>query len=176
MVFFCHFTRLVFGFALLPSGSPASPSGECFATRCPFLWQAVLTPSLRRFVPPLRSFLLCEFLHFCDFAVHVCAGFTFQAKSLAVPGAASSSCVPRLPLGARDRSHPEHSCVFLPFVLSSWCVAPLCRGPFCFAVPVKASRPAAQATVHASRTWAATPGSSSEGDAMVFVLGLGTVS
>lgn len=101
---------------------------------------------------------------------------SFQAKSLAVPGAAPSGRVPRLPLGARDRSHSEHSCVFLPFVLSSWCVAPLGRGPFCFAVPVKASRPAAQAAVHASRAWAATPGSSSEGDVMVFVLGLGTVS
>lgn len=79
MVFSCHFTRLVFGFALLPSGFPASPSGECVATRRPFLWQAVLTPSLQRFVSPLRSFLLCEFLHFCDFAVHVCSGFFFSS-------------------------------------------------------------------------------------------------
>lgn len=79
MVFSCHFTRLVFGFALLPSGFPASPSGECVATRRPFLWLAVLTPSLQRFVSPLRSFLLCEFLHFCDFAVHVCSGFFFSS-------------------------------------------------------------------------------------------------
>lgn len=75
---------------------------------------------------------------------------TFQAKIIPVPGAASSSCVPCLAPGARGRPHPEHSCVFLPFVLSSWCVAPLGRVPFCFAVPVRAFRPAGQATVHAS--------------------------
>lgn len=38
----------------------------------------------------------------------------FRAQSLPVPGAASSSCVPCLPLGARDRSHPEHRRVFIP--------------------------------------------------------------